>query len=366
MVHTTDADVSGSTIATTTDRQLVEASECSEASSITEEATAYGLSCVQQSLEKRNISAGAATIIMASWRQSTKRQYRTYTRRWFQYCSKIKADPLYPDITQVLDFLTELFHSGISYSALNTARSALSALCSTKQHMTVGAHPLVVRFMKGVFNLRPTVSRYRHVWDVRKVLNYLKTCSPVVELSLKTLTLKLVMLLALVTAARSQSLHLLDLSSMTTEESSYTFIFTGLLKQSRPGYVNPVVTLRPYTPDKLLCVCDTLKEYLSRTENFRDNETKLFISYVKPHKAVSKASISRWIREVMTRSGIDTDKFKAHSVRAVATSRAKQSFVPVEHILATAGWSSLCTFAKFYDKPTATDSDLFAHSVLKA
>ena len=90
-----------------------------------------------------------------------------------------------------------------------------------------------------------------------------------------------------------------------------------------------------------------------------------FSSYVKPYKAVSKASISRWLREVMTRSGIDTDVFKAHSVRAAATSRAKQSMVPIDHILARAGWSSTCTFARYYDKPIAKDTDVFAESILK-
>ena len=67
------------------------------------------------------------------------------------FCSKIKVDPLHPDITQALDFQTELFHFGISYSALNTALSALSALCSTYHHSTVGAHPLFIQFMKGAF-----------------------------------------------------------------------------------------------------------------------------------------------------------------------------------------------------------------------
>lgn len=263
-----------------------------------------------------------------------------------------------------MEYLTELFHTGLGHSALNTARSALSALCSTDNSITIGAQPLVTRFMKGVYNLRPTRSRYNHIWDVNKVLEHLKTWSPLQDLTLKTLTLKLVMLIALVTASRGQSLKLLNLNNLTATDDSFTFNFNTLLKQSRPGYVNPSARLLPYTPDKRLCVCDTMTEYLSRTKKIRDpTEGQLFISYVKPFKAVSKATISRWIHEVMGLAGIDTDQFKPHSVRAAATSKAKERAVPIHHILQTAGWRTQCTFAKFYDKPIQ-NINTFADSIL--
>ena len=37
----------------------------------------------------------------------------------------------------------------------------------------VGSHPLVIRYMRGIFNLRPTKVRYTEVWDVNKVLCYI-------------------------------------------------------------------------------------------------------------------------------------------------------------------------------------------------
>ena len=68
----------------------------------------------------------------------------------------------------------------------------------------------------------------------------------------------------------------------------------------------------------------------------------------------------------MRLSGIDTDIFKSHSVRAATTctSKAKQSLVPIDLILKTAGWSSQSTFAKFYDRAIQTDVS-FAEEVLK-
>jgi hypothetical protein len=55
-----------------------------------------------------------------------------------------------------------------------TARSALSALGIMFDNVLVGAHPLVIRFMKGVFNLRPVRMKNVCIWDVSIVLHYLR------------------------------------------------------------------------------------------------------------------------------------------------------------------------------------------------
>ena len=85
--------------------------------------------------------------------------------------------------------------------------------------------------------------------------------------------------------------------------------------------------------------------YLRSPTDFR-----LFISFVKPHRAVSSATISRWIKTVLSDAGIDTSIFKAHSVRRAATSAAYNKGVPVEHILKLANWSNESTFRRFYLK----------------
>ena len=76
--------------------------------------------------------------------------------------------------------------------------------------------------MKGVFNLKPTKSRYCATWDVSKVLLYLQKLSPASKLSLKLLTHKLAMLIALTLASRTQSIHLLDIRNMKKGYDVYT------------------------------------------------------------------------------------------------------------------------------------------------
>ena len=225
----------------------------------------------------------------------------------------------------------------------------MSAVGLVFDGFTAGAHPLVIRFLKGVYNLRPPVARYNEIWDVGIVLNYLKTLH-ISELSLKLLTLKLTMLIALTTASRSQSLHLLTIDNMVKLSSKYILQYSGLLKHCRRGYKTPVAELCAYALDEKLCVYLTLTEYLSRTKELRGENKHLLISYIKPFNSVTSSTIGRWIRTVMASAGINCDKYKAHSVRSAASSKANRCNVPIDSILQVAGWSNAKTFAQFYSK----------------
>ena len=83
-----------------------------------------------------------------------------------------KIDPLCYNAVNCVHFLTSLFSAGKSYSAINTARSALSTFLTNEAGLTIGSAPLVKRFMKGVLQLRPPLPRYRFVWDISVVLSF--------------------------------------------------------------------------------------------------------------------------------------------------------------------------------------------------
>jgi hypothetical protein len=286
---------------------------------------------------------------MHSWRADTKKQYNVYIKKWNDYCHTLHCDAYAPTVSTVLDFLTDLFSKGASYSSINTARSALSAFTLVDGNTCVSTHPLVTRFLKGVFEQRPPTARYSVAWDVNKVLLYLKKLAPCSKLSLRELTLKLTMLLALVTAQRLQTLQGLDINCLT-KGRSFVFRFPVPLKQQKPGQKAPCVELHPYPPDRRLCVITVLREYMRRTAPLRGHTTQLLLSFHKPHKPVARDTLARWLKLIMTAAGIDTSVFKAHSTRAASVSAAAHT-APIEEILRTAGWSSAGTFAKFYNKP---------------
>lgn len=59
-----------------------------------------------------------------------------------------------------------------------------------------------------------------------------------------------------------------------------------------------------------------MEEYSLRTALIRNGEQSLLLSYVKPHKAVTRDTVSRWIKMVINISVINTDIFVSHSVRS--------------------------------------------------
>ncbi len=101
---------------------------------------------------------------------------------------------------------------------------------------------------------------------------------------------------------------------------------------------------------------------MTRTSNLRQ-DSQLFIASHKPHKAVSTSTISRWIKSCLKASGIDTDKYKAHSTRAASSSAATAS-LDISQILRAGSWSRTSTFGKYYNKPIE-DTTKFGLTILE-
>ena len=130
-------------------------------------------------------------------------------KKWSKFCNRTEIDKFQPSITDVLKFLTEFHESGLRYCAMNTAKSAISSFLSIANPSSVhlGSHILIKRFMKGVFEIKPSLPRYNCTWSTEGVLRYLKSLSPLDDLSLLQLTRKLVTLFALTTGQRAQTLY---------------------------------------------------------------------------------------------------------------------------------------------------------------
>ena len=92
---------------------------------------------------------------------------------------------------------------------------------------------------------------------------------------------------------------------------------------------------------------------------------RISMSFIKPHKNVTKDIIATWIRTVLHISAVNTTKYLAGSVRPAAASKAKAMAVPITHMMAKAGWSRETTFAKCYDKEIVMEVDTFQEAVLE-
>ena len=288
---------------------------------------------------------------MASWRYGTGKQYQSYLSRWECFCKERDINPTTALVDTGIDFLASLYHDGWGYSAINTARSALSTVIHTSDHGSFGTHPLVVRLLKGVFQLKPSLPKYSHVWDVGVVLNYLDSLGTASGLDLKMLTKKLTTLLGLLTGQRCQTLTMLDTKRMQETPEKYIFTIAEKLKTTKPGKHLEPVNLEAYNTNANLCVVSHLKIYLERTATMRGEFSKLLISYIKPHRPVCSSTISKWVKSVLKDAGIDVTTFSGNSARPASTSYGVAAGLTLQEILKAGGWSNAQTFAKHYKKP---------------
>ena len=266
------------------------------------------------------------------------------------FSDKEKIDTFNPPTESVLKFLAELYQCSIGYSAINTAKSAISSICALVNARDIGNEVLVKRFMKGIFTNRPNLPRYGKIWDVNIVFKHILLMSENGNLSLLQLSEKLTMLLMLLSGQRGQTIHLLKLKDIQINDNRIVCYISDLVKQSKPGkHVEPLM-IDSFNDNKKLCVVTTMKDYITRTEPLRGHEQRLFISSVPPHKAVSKSTIARWLKALMGRAGVDISVYASHSCRAASASAAAEKGLQINKIMQAAGWSSEKTFQTYYQK----------------
>lgn len=300
---------------------------------------------------------------MSSCSKSTWKQYSGHLKNWITFCGKKNISYTNADIHYVLEFFTELFESGVGYSSINTARSAISLLHNNIDNSSVGSHPLVVRLLKGVANNRPPSCKYNRIWDASEVLNFLDKQGENSKLDLKHLSYKLCSLLSLASGQRIQTLAAIRTNNIIfNSDNGVEIHVTDKLKTSRPGK-STLLSFAVLTQRPSLCVVRVLKEYIQRTSALREDD-RLFISYKVPYKSVGTDTLSRWLRDVLVFSGIDTDYFKGYSYRHAAVSKAKKLGVSVDSIYQSAGWTQGSSmFAKFYNRPIISRNE-FSNTLL--
>ena len=215
---------------------------------------------------------------------------------------------------------------------------------------------MVVRCMKGIFELKPSLPKDNEVWDVRVVLDYLKTFEVSSALPLKELTLKLTMLLCLTTSQRGQTIHNFDINYIQDLNDRYRISVREKLKQTKPGRRLDAMELLTFPEDKELCVVQHLREYTYPTDPLRKDHSQLLLSYVKPFRPVSRDTVSRCVKQVLQSLVINKTKYSAHSSRAASTSDVKVKGFNIAETMKSAGCSTASTFARFYDKPVSNTS----------
>lgn len=291
-------------------------------------------------------------IINFSITSGTTSQYSTTYKRWIEYCTENSIQCFNASIEEGLEFLTHIFKKfNLQYSAMNSARSALSLIIPRQGTTTFGNTDIVTRYMKGIFKLKPSLGKYTCIYDADIVIKYLDTINNNTA-PLKELSHKLLMILLLVTSQRNQSMASININTIHISHTmDIVDIFVpDVLKTTKAGRHLQAMRLSSFRPNPNICPVETLKIYMNKTKDLRTDEA-LFISYIQPHKGVKVTSLSRWAKSTLLKAGINIDIYSAHSTRAASSSKKLTLNVSTEDIRKAAGWTNLSTFGRFYNKP---------------
>ena len=154
---------------------------------------------------------------------------------------------------------------------------------------------------------------------------------------------------------------------MAKSKNTVVFSLKRFTKTSKPGTQPPDVIFYFFPGNENLYPVKTLEFYLKVSEPWwtKRNRSQLLLSFVKRHKPISSATLARWIKEMLKFSDINTDIFKAHSVRSASTSKAKSSGFTIKDILKKGNWSGESTWQRFDNKEIKRKEQIFQESVLQ-
>ena len=161
----------------------------------------------------------------------------------------------------MLDFVLEHYRQRLHYSALNTARSVLSTFITLTMGDSLGTDQFVKRVIRGMFMLKLLLPHYSTIWDVRTVLNLLRSWSPRSSLILKMLNFEVVRAFGFTKAPRSQMLKALKVGALKLNSSRASFAITCILKTDKQGKSEgEVIEVQAYPLDRRFCVVYLLEQ----------------------------------------------------------------------------------------------------------
>ena len=218
-------------------------------------------------------------------------------QKWHIYCQENNINPVTPNIT-VLDLLENLYDQGLAYSAINSAKSAISCIILVLLYTEISDHSLMSQYGKCVFNPRLPRPKLQFLWDVKIVFSYLEEKGLDNKLPVKILSQKLLILLILLGEQRMNTIFNFEGDNLFINTECAIFSLNKVLKHSEPGRKLDQFTYRLF-PQIELCIVDTLQEYLTYRKLKVDWSIKeLFITFKAPYHEVSMVTLRTWIHSV--------------------------------------------------------------------
>ena len=169
-------------------------------------------------------------------------------------------------------------------SGLFAARSALSSLITTKGYLKLSDHPLISRYLKGIYNRHPPLPKYVDIWDLTLLLKYYEQKENNDCLEFKGLVKKTVMLFIILGARRKQALFTLSVDNIVFKENKVILLPNKNMKHTKGNGPLESLTYHHYPDNEKLCIVKCLQSYIEIRKTLVTRDIRdLIISYGKPN-----------------------------------------------------------------------------------
>ncbi len=140
-----------------------------------------------------------------------------YALKWSVFstwCQDRDLDPVTSDVSVVLSFLLEMLDKQRSLSTIKVYAAAIAAFHAPIAGRSMGRDSAVVQFLRGARRMSPPRPRRVPPWDLPTVLRALKgpPFEPLQSTSLRDLSLKSILLLALASVKQVEDLQALSIN----------------------------------------------------------------------------------------------------------------------------------------------------------
>ena len=279
------------------------------------------------------VSGAVARQLASCYRPSSQRLYQ---HRWLacrRWCRSKGHTVSSPSAAKIADFLLFLrWVKGLSVSAVKGFRSMLTSVFKYRLP-ELSDHFLLSDLIRSFELERPVRPPCPPSWDLCRVHEYLRgpVFEPLASKDLRTVTCKVLFLLALATAKRVSELQALSRSVAFCGKNLSLSYLPEFVAKTESGR-NPlprsflVRSLEEFVgdlpEDHLLCPVRAVRAYLWVTKALRPHLRALFVSPNCPSQSLSKNALSFFIQRVIIDSGVAGEGVspRAHSVRGVAIS----------------------------------------------
>ena len=302
------------------------------------------------------LSVRAAEFSAEALRESSRAPYDSKLECFFKWCEGVPCDPSSASLGRIADFLVHLFDKGLAPSTICSYRSAIASCHKGFQDgSSVSVSPVRSRLCRSFFLKRPPTKTLLPAWSLPIVLRALAKApfQPIHKTFLHFLSIKVAFLVAIASGHRISTLHALSI-----EPGHVRWEPRGVRLVPRADFI--AKNQSPASQPVEICFCPLSRPFprsrktkcgvrsgpsngnVDRTKSKRTSSS-LFVLSIESFRAVSKASISRWLVECIRMAGPEaliTDKVRAHDTRSVSSSWALFNGASLKDIQQAAYWSS--------------------------